>query len=96
MPTHYQLDTETIEKKQLIIDYGGPEQYRNRFPIKSYKEQALVELASRLILEDQIKELGIVREAAVDILDGVFEDEIRGFTGLPLERCAALRKKIMG
>lgn len=56
--THNQFSEEVARERESQRDYGGPKKARNRRPSpSSYKQQALQELASRLILEDENDDL---------------------------------------
>lgn len=63
---------EVAEKRMKIRDYGGYHKFVNRgHSAKSFKEQALLELAARLTLEDEISELKKQISQLTDKLDAL-------------------------
>ncbi len=55
---HNPFSPEVGAERSLLSNYGGPAKARNRLPRpESFKAQALRELASRLILEDEAQDL---------------------------------------
>lgn len=58
---------EVAEERSKLRDYGGPAKARNMLPRPgSFKAQALRELASRLILEDEAQDLRKEIAALID------------------------------
>jgi hypothetical protein len=90
MPHWNSFSTEVAEERHKIRSYG-----KNLPAAKpSYKAQALRELAKNQILEQKIKDLEQSLAAAVDLLDGVSDDDIVRFTGFSLQVVQNKKKEI--
>jgi hypothetical protein len=90
MPHWNSFSTEVAEERHKIKSYG-----KNLPAAKpSYKAQALRELAKNQILEQKIKDLEQSLAAAVDLLDGVSDEDIVRFTGFSLQVVQNKKKEI--
>jgi hypothetical protein len=90
MPHWNSFSTEVAEERHKIRSYG-----KNLPAAKpSYKAQALRELAKNQILEQKIKDLEQSLAAAVDLLDGVSDEDIVRFTGFSLQVVQNKKKEI--
>jgi hypothetical protein len=90
MPHWNSFSTEVAEERHKIKSYG-----KNLPAAKpSYKAQALRELAKNQILEQKIKDLEQSLAAAVDLLDGVSDEDIVRFTGFSLQAVQNKKKEI--
>jgi hypothetical protein len=90
MPHWNSFSTEVAEERHKIRSYG-----KNLPAAKpSYKAQALRELAKNQILEQKIKDLEQSLAAAVDLLDGVSDEDIVRFTGFSLQVVKNKKKEI--
>lgn len=62
----------------------------------NYKQQAKRELARRLKLEDEVKNLQRALNCAADILDSLNLEELSKVTGIPVEEAVKLRNRALG
>lgn len=90
MPRWNPFSTEVAEERHKIKIYG-----RNLPRVgDSYKAQALRELAKNQILEQKIIDLSASLGAAIDLLDGVSDEDIVRFTGFSLQEVQNKKKEI--
>lgn len=96
--SHWNMFSEEVRSERAKVRDYGVDKIEN-FPgmsSKSYKQQALRELAKRLEYEEICKDLNKRLGAAIDLLDGVTENELVSLTGLKMDAIKGLMLKFKG